>query len=214
MKRADAPSPGARRGPGDRGTDRGAGRGDPRRSDGPRPERGRPAGDHGRPYEARPGYERGPRLGDEAFRAQREAIEKAELALRKLAAQAHGEVVTGVLAAWEKRAPDLLPAAQALGKQLSSSARATWVQALGQPADGSAQIAATLMLRLEVAAGLATPAEFQAERRALQLVLLTRRHEPSPAETWARDLASLLLTPYDAAQARRVQAVLKALLKH
>ena len=41
----------------------------------------------------RAGFEpRGPRLGDAAFRAQREAVEHAEAVLRKLAAQAHGEV--------------------------------------------------------------------------------------------------------------------------
>lgn len=213
LKRADAASPGARRGPGDRGTDRGPGRGDARRSEGQRPERGRTSGDHGRLHEARPGYERGPRLGDEAFRAQREAIEKAEQALRKLAAQAHGDLVMGVLAAWEKRTPDLLPAAQALSRQMDSSARAAWVRALGQPADGSAQNADALTLRLEVAAEVPTPAQFQADRRALQLVLLTRRHEPAPAETWAKDLASLFSTPYEAERARRVQAVLKALFK-
>lgn len=213
LKRADAASSGARRGPGDRGTERGPGRGDARRSEGQRPERGRTSGDHGRLHEARPGHERGPRLGDEAFRAQREAIEKAEQALRKLAAQAHGDLVMGVLAAWEKRTPDLLPAAQALSRQMDSSARAAWVRALGQPADGSAQNADALTLRLEVAAEVPTPAQFQADRRALQLVLLTRRHEPAPAETWAKDLASLFSTPYEAERARRVQAVLKALFK-
>ena len=47
--------------------------------------------------------ERGPRLGDAAFRAQREAFEAANMALKKLHVQAHGEVLTNVIAAWEKR---------------------------------------------------------------------------------------------------------------
>ena len=50
--------------------------------------------------------ERGPRLGDAAFRAQRDAMEHAEMALRKLAAQAHGESLTHLLAAWEARRAD------------------------------------------------------------------------------------------------------------
>src|SRR5690606_34344740 len=50
---------------------------------------------------ARP--ERGPRLGDAAFRAQREAVEQAQMALRKLAAQAHGEALGQLMQAWEQR---------------------------------------------------------------------------------------------------------------
>src|SRR6218665_1023617 len=41
--------------------------------------------------------ERGPRLGDTAFRAQRDAMEQAQLALKKLAALAHGEALTQLL---------------------------------------------------------------------------------------------------------------------
>ena len=47
--------------------------------------------------------DRGPRLGDVAFRAQREALEHAQLALKKLAAQAHGEALTQLMTAWEQR---------------------------------------------------------------------------------------------------------------
>ena len=47
----------------------------------------------------------------------------------------------------------------------------------------------------------------------LQLQLLTRRNDPSPAQTWAQDTAKVLASPYDAGTARRVQNVLKVLLK-
>ncbi|WP_399206158.1 hypothetical protein [Tepidimonas taiwanensis] len=50
-------------------------------------------------------------------------------------------------------------------------------------------------------------------RRRLQLVLLTRRHEPGPNETWAQDVARVLATAYDEANARRLQAALKGLLR-
>jgi hypothetical protein len=58
-----------------------------------------------------------------------------------------------------------------------------------------------------------TPAEQLSARRLLQLQLLTRRHDPAPAQTWAQDMAKLLAAPYDAAQARRLQNVLKVLLR-
>src|SRR5262249_41691191 len=41
-----------------------------------------------------------PRLGDAAFRAQRQALERAEAKLRQLAVRAHGEALTELLAAW------------------------------------------------------------------------------------------------------------------
>ena len=153
---------------------------------------------------------RGPRLGDSAFRAQREAIEHAEAALRKLAAHAHGEVMTQLLGAWEQRDAAALPAAQALGGRVGN-ARAAWAQALGQaPAGGSV---AESLLRLEMAAEVPTPAEQLDARRALQLKLLTRRNDPAPAQTWAQDVAQVLASGYDAAQARRLQAALKLLLR-
>lgn len=153
---------------------------------------------------------RGPRLGDSAFRAQREAIEHAEAALRKLAAQAHGEVMTQLLGAWEQRDAAALPAAQALGGRVGN-ARATWAQALGQAPAGAS--AAESLLRLEMAAEVPTPAEQLDARRALQLKLLTRRNDPAPAQTWAQDVAQVLASGYDAAQARRLQAALKLLLR-
>ena len=153
---------------------------------------------------------RGPRLGDTAFRAQRQAFEQAEQQMRRLAAMAHGEVLTQLLSAWEQRQPDDLPTAQALGSRVNAASRSAWVQALG----GTAPTAdATALLRLEMAAEVPTPAEQLAERRQLQLQLLTRRNDPTPAQTWAQDVARVLAQPHDAAQARRLQTVLKALLK-
>ena len=162
-------------------------------------------------FSERPAFEdRGPRLGDAAFRAQREAFDAANHALKKLAMQAHGEVLTNLLTAWEKRDPALLPAAQELGKQVAPAVRAGWVQSLGAPAGKGASEA---LLRLEIAAELPTPAEHISARRMLQLQLLTRRNAPAPGETWGEDSAAVLAAPFDAGQARRLQNVLKALLK-
>ena len=47
----------------------------------------------------------------------------------------------------------------------------------------------------------------------MQLQLLTKRNAPAPAETWGDDAAKVLAGPFDAGNARRVQNVLKALLK-
>ena len=159
----------------------------------------------------RPAFEdRGPRLGDAAFRAQREAFEAANHALKKLAMQAHGEVLTNLLTAWEKRDPEQLPAAQELGKQVAPAVRSGWVKALGAPAGKDA---AESLLRLEMAAELPTPAEHISARRMLQLQLLTRRNAPAPAETWGEDTAKVLAAEFDAGNARRLQNALKALLK-
>ncbi|TXD15532.1 DUF349 domain-containing protein [Extensimonas vulgaris] len=169
-------------------------------------------------YEGREGRgeraERAPRLGDAAFRAQREALERAQLALKKLAAQAHGEVLTHLLTAWEKRDPALVPAAQQLGVRVSAAQRNAWVQALSAAPTASAADAEQSLLRLEIAAEVPTPAEQLSARRLLQLQLLTRRNEPAPAQTWTQDVAKLLAAPYDAAQARRLQNVLKVLLRN
>jgi ATP-dependent RNA helicase SUPV3L1/SUV3 len=172
-----------------------------------RPER------EGRPdrFSERPAFEeRGPRLGDAAFRAQREAFEAANHALKKLAMQAHGEVLTNLLTAWEKRDPEQLPAAQELGKQVAPAVRTSWAKALGEPAGKDA---AEALLRLEMAAELPTPAEHISARRMLQLQLLTRRNAPTPAETWGEDTAKVLAAEFDGANARRLQNALKALLK-
>ncbi|MBC7444501.1 MAG: DUF349 domain-containing protein [Polaromonas sp.] len=159
----------------------------------------------------RPAFEeRGPRLGDAAFRAQRDAFDAANQALKKLAMQAHGEVLTNLLTAWEKRDPEQLPAAQELGKQVAPAVRGSWVKALGEPAGKDA---AEALLRLEMAAELPTPAEHLSARRMMQLQLLTRRNAPAPAETWGEDTAKVLAAGFDGANARRLQNALKALLK-
>ena len=157
--------------------------------------------------------DRGPRLGDAAFRAQRDAFELAQLALRKLATQAHGEVLTQVMSAWEQRDPAQLPAAQALGRAVPAAVRAQWLQALGAPATDNTSAAETALLRLEMATELPTPAEHLSARRMLQLQLLTQRHAPAPDQTWGEDMAKVLAAPHEAGQARRVQNVLKALFK-
>ena len=159
----------------------------------------------------RPAFEdRGPRLGDAAFRAQRDAFDAANQALKKLAMQAHGEVLTNLLTAWEKRDPALLPAAQELGKQVVPTVRAGWVQALGALAGKDAVEA---LMRLEIASELPTPAEHIGARRLLQLQLLTRRNAPAPAETWGEDAAKVLAASFDESHARRLQNALKVLLK-
>lgn len=154
--------------------------------------------------------DRGPRLSDAAFRAQRDAVEHAQATLRKLAAQAHGEALTQLMTAWEQRLAEQVPSHQELGRAVSAQVRQGWTQALAQPASGDA---AEALLRLEIAADVPTPAEQIQARRALQLQLLTRRNDPSPQETWGADVAKVLATGYEAGAARRVQNALKALLR-
>ena len=172
--------------------------------------RGARAPDRGAAPPAPNGGQEAARLGDAAFRAQRDALERAQLALRKLAAQAHGEALTQLLAAWERRAATELPSAQELGSRVSPPTRATWVRALEQTPAADPGVA---LLRLEMAAEIPTPAEHIQERRLLQLQLLTRRHDPEPAQTWGEDLARLLACNFDGHSARRAQACLKVLLK-
>ncbi|AYM95731.1 DUF349 domain-containing protein [Acidovorax sp. 1608163] len=154
--------------------------------------------------------DRGPRLGDAAFRAQRDAMEHAQQALKKLAAQAHGEALTQLLSAWEKRDAAQVPSAQDLGGRVTPAVRSAWTQALSAAPKGDA---AQALLRLEMAAEVPTPAEYIAARRMLQLQLLTRRNDPAPDQTWGADAAQVLASASDAAGARRLQNVLKALLR-
>ncbi|MBA4212506.1 MAG: DUF349 domain-containing protein [Polaromonas sp.] len=154
--------------------------------------------------------QRGPRLGDAAFRAQRQAIEAAEASLRKLAAQAHGEVLTQLMTAWEKRDAEQMPTAQALGSRVNAANRSAWSAALSKAAGA---LPGETLLRLEMAAEVPTPAEHLSERRMLQLQLLTRRHAAAPGETWVEDVAGVLASPFDASASRRLQTVLKVLLK-
>ena len=162
----------------------------------------------------RPAFEdRGPRLGDAAFRAQREALESAQFALKKLAAAAHGEVLVQLLDAWKERAADKVPSTQDLGKQLPPTARSAWTSALAAAPAGKQADADTALLRLEMAAELPTPAEHLAARRMLQLQLLTKRNDPAPAQTWTADAAKVFANGFDDGAARRVQNALKVLLK-
>lgn len=179
----------------------------PRGRPGDRPEeRGPVRGERREPRAQR----EGPRLGDAAFRAARDAVEHAQAALRKLAAQAHGEALTHLLEAWERRDAARLPSASELGGRVTPAVRSLWAQALAAAPSASAGEA---LLRLEIAAEVATPASDLEARRALQLQLLTRRNEPAPAQTWGQDVARVLAAAYDAGQARRLQQVLKALLR-
>ncbi|MDR2990637.1 MAG: DUF349 domain-containing protein [Burkholderiaceae bacterium] len=185
--------------PGDRGgrfDDRGprqGGRDDRRddRRDGPRP----------------------PRLGDAAFRAQRQALEHAQASLRQLAAQAHGEALTGLITAWQQRAAEGLPAAPEFGRAVTPAIRNRWQQALTAAPVPTPDAAVQALLRLEMAAEVPTPAEHLDARRALQLSLLTRRNDAQPIDTWVQDAAAVLAAAHDEASARRLQTVLKALLR-
>lgn len=203
MKKAEPAAPVRGGRPGDRGARPGDARGAERR--GPRDD-----ARAGRGFDRAPREDRGPRLGDAAFRAQREAIEHAQSTLRKLAAQAHGEALTQLMAAWDKRDPSQMPSAQELGGRVAPAVRSAWGQAIGGAPKADAN---TALLRLEMAAEVPTPAEHLDARRALQLQLLTRRNDPSPQQTWGQDVAAVLGTASDAATARRLQAVLKTLLR-
>jgi hypothetical protein len=130
--------------------------------------------------------------------------------LRKLAAQAHGEALTQLLGAWEQRDANQVPALQDLGNRVSPQTRGNWLKALSAPAAGDA---GTALLRLEMASEVPTPAEHLSERRMLQLQLLTKRNDPAPTQTWGDDVATVLSSGFDAARVRRLQNVLKLLLK-
>ena len=162
----------------------------------------------------RPAFEdRGPRLSDAAFRAQRDALESAQQALKKLAMQAHGEVLVQLLDAWKNRDASKVPSGQELGKQLNNQARTTWANAIANPPGAKADESSTSLLRLEMAAEVPTPAEHIAARRMLQLQLLTKRNDPAPAQTWLHDATNVFASDYDESTSRRMQNVLKVLLK-
>lgn len=165
-------------------------------------------------FSDRPAFEdRGPRLGDAAFRAQRDALESAQFALKKLAAAAHGEVLAQLLDAWQTRDAAKVPSTQDLGKQLPPTARSAWTAAITAAPAGKQGDADTALLRLEMAAELPTPADHLAARRMLQLQLLTKRNDPAPAQTWTADAAKVFANGFDDGAARRVQNALKVLLK-
>lgn len=209
QKKTEAAAPMGRRDgrPGERGARPGGERGPGR----PGERGGDRFGDRGPRGEGRDFREdRGPRLGDAAFRAQREAMERAEMSLRKLAAQAHGETLTRLMSAWQDRQADALPSAQELGRAINAATRQVWAQAVSSEAKTPAPAA---LLRLEMAAEVPTPADQLSERRMLQLQLLTQRNQPGPRETWGQDVAQVLSGPHEEATARRLQNVLKNLLR-
>ena len=135
------------------------------------------------------------------------------MALRKLAAQAHGEALTQLLTAWESRDSTKLPSVQELGNQVNAATRSVWTSALTGALPAHRTSPPEALLRLEMAAEIPTPADHLGERRALQLQLLTRRNDPAPAQTWGHDVAIVLSAPFAAEDARRLQGSLKALLK-
>jgi len=114
------------------------------------------------------------------------------------------------LSAWDKRDAAQLPAAKELGSRVTAAQRQEWVNALQSAPKGDA---ATALLRLEMAAEVSTPADHQAARRNLQLVLLTKRHEAPPAQTWAQDVATVLQSAHSSEAAQRLQQVLRVLLR-
>jgi hypothetical protein len=132
------------------------------------------------------------------------------MALRKLAAQAHGESLTHLMQAWEQRQAEQVPTTQDLGRAVNAATRSAWMQALGK---APAAAVGESILRLEMAAEVPTPAEHLNERRALQLQLLTRRNQPGPEQTWGQDVAAVLAAAHDATTARRLQNALKNLLR-
>ena len=203
MKKEAAPAAGGR--PGDR-RDGGRGRDGARGAD----RGGRDGRDTGRGPREFIREDRGPRLADPAFRAQRDAVEHAQEALRKLAAQAHGEALTQLLGAWQARDAEQLPSAQQLGGKVTAPVRTSWSAAVVAAPKGNA---AEALLRLEMAADVHTPADQLNARRALQLQMLTRRNEASPQQTWGQDVATVLSSTSDEASARRLQTALKQLLR-
>ncbi len=205
MRKEAAAAAGGR--PGDR-KDGGRGRDAARGERGGRD--GRDSRDAGRGRREFTREERGPRLADPAFRAQRDAVEHAQEALRKLAAQAHGEALTQLLGAWQARDAAQLPSAQQLGSRVTAPVRSSWSGAVAAAPKGNA---AEALLRLEMAADVHTPADQLAARRALQLQMLTRRNDPSPQQTWGQDVATVLGSASDEASARRLQTALKQLLR-
>ena len=214
QQREAAPAASGTRRPGDRtGAPRGAAAGRPGAAGQHRDDRGLGRGFDDRRAPRTDGQSPPPRLGDAAFRAQREALEGAQQALNRMAVQAHGEVLVQLLAAWEQRDPEALPAAQALGSKQAAGARVQWRASLAGGPTAQAPAAAEALMRLEMAAEVPTPAEFVDARRAFQLKLLTRRNDPPPAQTWTQDAATVFASGHEPGSARRLQAALKVLLR-
>ena len=122
-------------------------------------------------------------------------------------------MLTDLLGAWEKRDVEQLPAAQALGHGVTGPTRSTWAQNIAAAPKTDDKTVAEALLRLEMAAEIPTPAEHMSARRMLQLQLLTKRNDPPPVQTWAQDAAKVWASGFDAGNARRMQNVLKVLMK-
>jgi hypothetical protein len=141
-------------------------------------------------------------------------MDNAHQALKKLASQAHGEALTQLLNCWQSRDAQQFPSLQDLGARVNAQARALWQRAIaGDLTTTKGVDPATALLRLEIATELPTPAQQLAQRRMLQLQLLTRRNDPAPAQTWVEDTAAVLAGPFDPADARRLQNAIKSMLK-
>lgn len=180
----------------------------------PADTRGKPAGRERRnPTERPPRAPAAPRLGDRAFRAQRNALDNAQQVLRKLSSQAHGESLVQLLEAWKTRDASAVPATNQLSRKLNASTLNEWKKAL-ETAEANSAKGSEALLRLEIAAEVPTPAEALADRRSLQLQLLTQKNAATPFETWASDVATVLRTPADEATSKRLQAALKVLLRN
>jgi hypothetical protein len=183
-----------------------------------RPERRGEGGarvDNARPYgrtDTRPAREQTARLSNTAFYAQRDALDRAQQALKKLSMQAHGEAIVQLLGCWQARDAEQLPTAAQLSKNLAAPVRSKWISSLKTaqaPSPDAAQIA---LLRLEMAADSPTPAEDMAARRQLQLQLLTQRKQATPEQTWGDDVATVLASAHAESSAKRLQAALAKLL--
>ena len=103
-----------------------------------------------------------------------------------------------------------MPSQSDLGRSVTPAIRGAWVKAVQAPAGSEAS---EPLLRLEIASEVPTPADQIQARRALQLQLLTRRNDPTPAQTWGEDTARVLAGPFSQAAARRLQNALKVLLR-
>lgn len=155
----------------------------------------------------------GPRLSNQAYYAQRDALDRAQLALKKLSAQAHGQALVQLLSGWQARDTEQVPTAAQLGKNFPAALRNKWVSSVAQVAgQGSAGVDEAL-LRLEMAADVPTPAEHLSARKQLQLQMLTQRHAASPAQTWGDDVTAVLASAHTPESAKRLQAALGKLLR-
>jgi ATP-dependent RNA helicase SUPV3L1/SUV3 len=119
-------------------------------------------------------------------------------------------VLGQLFSAWQNRQADLVPEAKALHAKMPAATRTMWQKAIASP---SATDTAALLLRLEIAANAPTPAEHLNDRKMMQLQLLTRRHEASPSETWEKDVAQVLSGNFQEDQAKRLQTVLRGMLR-